>query len=94
MSDFYLNFAITLFTSESGLAHASPDFTVLPQYPQVAPSLFRKGLCEAHVPLNSPFFTKINLTDIRTKKMATIPIPSNTVSIAVIWVKNSEYLPG
>ena len=69
----YLNLAITLSTSLSGLAQLLEASTVLPQRPQVTPSLFRKGLCEAQVPLNSPFLRKISLTDIKTKKRAMKP---------------------
>ena len=67
---YYLNLAITLSTSLSGLPQLEFASTVLPQYPQVPPSLLRKGFCEAQVPLNSPFFMNISLTDIRMKNKA------------------------
>jgi hypothetical protein len=69
----YLNLAITLSTSLSGLAQLLVASTVFPHKLQVIPSLLRKGLCEAQVPLNSPFLRKISLTDIRTKKSARKP---------------------
>ena len=69
----YLNLAITLSTSLSGLAQLFVASTVFPHKLQVIPSLLRKGLCEAQVPLNSPFLRKISLTDIRTKKSARKP---------------------
>jgi len=69
----YLNLAITLSTSLSGLAQLLVASTVFPQRLQVIPSLLRNGLCEAQVPLNSPFFRKISLTDIKTKKRAMKP---------------------
>ncbi|VXD17459.1 hypothetical protein MARINOS108_140042 [Marinoscillum sp. 108] len=47
----------------------------------MAPSLFKKGLWEAQVPLNSPFFLNISLTDIKMKNIAINPIPSNTVAM-------------
>ena len=73
---------MTLSTSLSGLAQELLVSTVFPQSPQVAPSLFRKGLWEAQVPLNSPFFRKISLTDIKTKKMAIKPRVMKKVVIA------------
>jgi hypothetical protein len=66
----YLNLAITLSTSLSGLAQLLVASTVFPHKLQVIPSLLRKGLCDAQVPLNSPFLRKISLTDIKTKKSA------------------------
>lgn len=69
----YLNLAITLSTSLSGLAQLLVASTVFPHKLQVIPSLLRKGLCDAQVPLNSPFLRKISLTDIRTKKSARKP---------------------
>jgi hypothetical protein len=69
----YLNLAITLSTSLSGLAQEVVASTVFPHKLQVIPSLLRKGLCDAQVPLNSPFLRKISLTDIRTKKSARKP---------------------
>jgi hypothetical protein len=69
----YLNLAITLSTSLSGLAQLLVASTVFPHKLQVIPSLLRKGLCDAQVPLNSPFFRKISLTDIRTKNSARKP---------------------
>jgi hypothetical protein len=69
----YLNLAITLSTSLSGLAQLLVASTVFPHKLQVIPSLLRKGLCEAQVPLNSPFLRKISLTDIKTKKSARKP---------------------
>jgi len=77
----YLNLAITLSTSLSGLAQLLVASTVFPHRPQVTPSLFRKGLCEAQVPLNSPFFRKISLTDIKTKKRAMKPSVIKKVAI-------------
>ena len=69
----YLNLAITLSTSLSGLTQELVESTVFPHKLQVIPSLLRKGLCDAQVPLNSPFLRKISLTDIRTKKSARKP---------------------
>lgn len=40
----YLNLAITLSTSLSGLPQVLVESTVFPQKLQVTPSLFRKGL--------------------------------------------------
>lgn len=72
---------MTLSTSLSGLPQLSPGFTVLPQKPQAAPSLFKKGLWDAQVPLNSPFFFRRILTDIKTKNNAINPMPNNTVAM-------------
>jgi len=77
----YLNLAITLSTSLSGLAQLLVASTVFPQRLQVIPSLLRNGLCEAQVPLNSPFFRKISLTDIKTKKRAMKPSVMKKVAI-------------
>ena len=77
----YLNLAITLSTSLSGLAQLLLASTVFPQRLQVIPSLLRNGLCEAQVPLNSPFFRKISLTDIKTKKIAMKPSVIKKVAI-------------
>lgn len=55
----------------SVLAHTSPAFRFRPQYPQVTPSLSSHGLCEAHVPRNSPPLIKSSRTDIITKNSAT-----------------------
>ncbi len=82
----HLNFDSTLVTSESGLPHASPGF--LPQKPHGSPFLFRKGFCDAHVPLNSPFLRKIRRTDIRTKKSPTNPIANKKVVISYIFSAN------
>jgi hypothetical protein len=57
----------------SGSAHGSPALSVFPQYPHVVPSFTSQGLCEAQVPLNSPFFKKINRTDMSTKNSAMKP---------------------
>jgi len=75
---------MTLSTSFSGLPHDSSPVIVFPQKPQDSPLLFRKGLWEAQVPLNSPSFFNINLTDISTKNSAINPIPKNTVAITQI----------
>jgi hypothetical protein len=69
-----------------GLAHASPSLTVLPQNPHCTPSLFNQGLCEAQVPRNSPFFKKINRTDIKAKKSTKTPsVSRKTVMIIAIY---------
>lgn len=76
-----MNFANTLSTSFSGLPQVVVESMVFPQYPQVAPSLLRKGLWDAQVPLNSPFLRNMSLTDIRMKNNATKPTVMNTVVI-------------
>jgi hypothetical protein len=68
----------------SGSPQASPSFNVLPQYPQVTPSLLSQGLCEAQVPLNSPFFKKIRRTDSSIKNRANIPMVRKYTAI---WKK-------
>ncbi len=77
----YLNLARTLSTSLSGLLQVLAESTVFPHKLQVTPSLFKKGLCEAQVPLNSPFLRKMSLTDIRIKNTATKPKVRNMVAI-------------
>lgn len=77
----YLNLPITLSTSLSGFPQEVSPSIVFPQKPQEAPSLLRKGLWEAQVPLNSPFLRKMSLTDIKTKNSATKPNVNNTVVI-------------
>jgi hypothetical protein len=67
--------------STSSLPQGSLDRKSLPQYPQVTPSLFNQGLCEAHVPLNSPFFKKINRTDMKMKNIATKPMERNKTAM-------------
>jgi|SRR5690606_4958083 hypothetical protein len=84
----YLNLDSTLVTSESGLPHASPALTSLPQKLHDPPFLFRNGLCDAHVPLNSPFFKKIKRTDIKTKKSPTNPIANKKVAISFLFSAN------
>lgn len=76
-----MNFAITLSTSLSGFPQLLLESTVFPQKLQVTPSLFKNGLWEAQVPLNSPFFRKISLTDIKIKNNATKPRVSTIVAI-------------
>jgi len=82
--DGYWNLAMTLFTSESSFLQTSPGF--LPQYPQVAPSLFKNGLCDAQVPLNCPSLMKMSRTDISTKNMAMNAIVIKTVVIFEIYI--------
>lgn len=77
----YLNRANTLSTSLSGLPHEAPGSTSFPQKPHLIPSLFRKGLWEAQVPLNSPFFKKMSRTDMPTKNKAIRPSVKNKVAI-------------
>jgi hypothetical protein len=82
------NLFITLFTSESGFEQASPGLTSLPQKPQVAPSLLRNGLCDAQVPLNSPFFRNNKRTDINTKNKPINAMPMSTVVMfTYFWSK-------
>jgi hypothetical protein len=52
----------------------------------VIPSLLRKGLCEAHVPLNSPFFKKISRTDIKMKNKPKTPIVSKKTVISFVYL--------
>jgi hypothetical protein len=59
----------------------SPTF-----FPQAQSTPFAKssGLWDAQVPLNSPFFRNISLTDKPTKNKASIPTVNNIVIIKSI----------
>jgi len=71
----------SIFASTSSLPQGSLERKSLPQYPQVTPSLFNQGLCEAHVPRNSPFLMKINRTDMKMKNIATKPMVRNKTAM-------------
>lgn len=81
----YLNLDNTLVTGELEFWQFSPGSTFFPHIPQEAPSLFKNGLWEAHVPLNLPPFTKMSRTDINKKKTPNNRIPSKTVVILFFY---------